>query len=455
MDSEKPDLPTRNEQVDDVDCLTECEDHDESKWEAIQKQPQAFAWCLFAIWITLLVSFENQASGSIIGIPQFRKDFGSYYEGDYVIPAHWQSAFSAAPVASTAIGALMAGQIADWMGRKRIVMLGLFVSYVAITMEFVSTTNQLFFSGKFLNGFAVGTLASVCPTYIGEISPLALRGLFTCSIALAYTVGALTAAIILNSTATSQTRWAYRAVFASQYGFAAIGTIFVIFMPESPWWLVLKGEDELALKSLRLLGCKDGSKRLALIKLTLKRIRRETEGVSYAECFRHSNFRRTIISIAPLSITAFCGVTFFGTYFTYYMQLAGYSTTMSFKLSIALQAVAMLGNVCSWGLVDYVGRRSLTLWGTASLTVILFLIGGLATAATTSAITGAVALIIVTFIFGCFSILCAVYLWFFQVETMGRSYAELDEMFMKRVPARKFITYVSEEQSRTQDGEEK
>jgi MFS transporter, SP family, general alpha glucoside:H+ symporter len=36
-------------------------------------------------------------------------------------------------------------------------------------MEFVSTTNALFFGGKFLNGFAVGALASVTVTYIGEV----------------------------------------------------------------------------------------------------------------------------------------------------------------------------------------------------------------------------------------------------------------------------------------------
>ena len=34
-----------------------------------------------------------------------------------------------------------------------------------------------------------------------------------------------------------------------------------------------------------------------------------------------------------------------------------------------------------------------------------------------------------------------VYLYVYQPETAGRSYEELDELFMKRVPARKFKTY--------------
>jgi hypothetical protein len=34
-----------------------------------------------------------------------------------------------------------------------------------------------------------------------------------------------------------------------------------------------------------------------------------------------------------------------------------------------------------------------------------------------------------------------VYLWFYQPETAGRTYAELDEMFVKKVAARKFKRY--------------
>lgn len=126
----------------------------------------------------------------------------------------------------------------------------LVITFAAVTMEFVATTNELFFGGKFLNGFATGALASVTVTYIGEvclrrskglrtiltwfvqISPLALRGMLTCLTALAYTLGPLTVALIVNSTGVYTNRWAYRAVFCAQYGFAAIAALLVPFMPE-------------------------------------------------------------------------------------------------------------------------------------------------------------------------------------------------------------------------------
>jgi len=293
---------------------------------------------------------------------------------------------------------LAAGQIADWIGRKKTIMATLVLSFAAVTMEFVAITNELFFGGKFLNGFAVGILAAICVTYVGEISPLALRGLMTCLMALAYTVGPLIAALILYSTGTSDTRWAYRAVFCSQYGFAAVAACLVFFMPESPWWLVSTGKEQKALRSLRRLGYKKGGedfKRLAVIKLTLEQIRKETEGVTYLECFRRSNLRRTIISIAPLSIQALSGVIFIAGYSTYYAQLAGYSTAASFRLFIGLQVASMTGNVCSWAIIDRIGRRNLTIWGTSFLTVILMLAGGLATVGTVSAIKGVIGMVIV------------------------------------------------------------
>lgn len=50
----------------------------------------------------------------------------------------------------------------------------------------------------------------------------------------------------------------------------------------------------------------------------------------------------------------------------------------------------------------------------------------------------------VAFIFGAFAVLSTVYLWLCQPETSGRSFAELDEMFVRKVPARGFKTYKTE-----------
>lgn len=505
-------------EVEHLGHLANAEDHDVSKLQAIRRNPWAFAWCLYAVWTVLLVSFEGQAAGNILGIPEFRKDFGFFYNGNWVLSAKWQSAFSGAPIASQIFGCLASGQIADWIGRRNTLIGALTVSFAAVTLEFLATTNEMFFGGKFLNGFVIGTIQTVSGSYIGEIVPLALRGLVTCLIALSYTVGPFTVSLIVNSTGTYTNRWAYRAVFCSQYGFAGVAAIFVWFMPESPWWLVSQGHDEKALRSLQRLGYRsstgDDVKRLANIKLTLEEVRKETEGATYLECFRKSNLRRTIVSIAPLSVQMFTGIVFAASYSTYYAQLAGYSTSMSFKLQIIQQVLSMLGNVMSWYLIDKVGRRPLTVYGTAGLTVILWVMGGLAVGGSPGELKATVAMILLYcwlynvtigataytlltevstarlraktiaigiafqscwsimwsfvlpylfnpdkanlggklgFIFGGLSFFCIAFLWWYQPETRNRSYEELDEMFMKKIPAREFDTYVTEAQSRGQE----
>jgi MFS family permease len=251
------------------------------------------------------------------------------------------------------------------------------------------------------------------------------------------------------------------------------------------------------------------AKKLALIELTLRESRGETQGATYLECFRKSNLRRTIISIMPYNITTFSGISFVAGYFTYYLQLAGYETSMSYRLQIAQPVVSIVGNIMAAMLVDKVGRRNLCFYGLIALTTFLLITGGLGTGTSKPVVQGTVAFILIfswcynisvgstafallcevstarlrvktiaigyashaalnvmwqftipymfnpdqgnlgakiAFVFGGLSLLSIVYFWFFQPETAGRSYQELDEMFAKGVPARKFKAYKTDAQ---------
>ncbi|TQN70385.1 Maltose permease MAL31, partial [Colletotrichum shisoi] len=501
----------KGEHVEEIGHAVTAEDHKQTVFQAIRTQPWAFAWCLYAIYVLILTSFDTQAGGTVIGIPQFRKDFGSLFEDDYVLPAKWQSAYSGAPVASAVIGSLGAGYVADRIGRKWTYFISYIFIFVGITLETISTTNEIFFAGKLIAGFPIGAFITVSMTYIGEVAPLALRGIMTAAAAIAFTIGPFIVSLVVNETGARDDRWAYRTIFISQYGVSGLGALLLLFMPESPWWLVNKGKMQKAARSLARLGydAVQVEKRISVIALTLAEVRKETEGASFAECFRKSNLRRTIISVAPLSIQALCGVLFVASYATYYQQIAGYSPKESFKLAIVQQVLSMLGNITAWFLIDRVGRRGLTLWGMCTLTVLLMITGGLAVAGTPGAVKGTVALLLVycyiynvtigatayslltevatsrlraktaamalalqnslftmwtfvipflfnpdqanlgakvSFIFGGFSVLSTVYLWFYQPEVAGRSYEELDEMFIKKIPAREFKSHTTEVQ---------
>jgi hypothetical protein len=89
-------------------------------------------------------------------------------------------------------------------------------------------------------------------------------------------------------------------------------------MLESPWWLSFKGRDGCALAALNGLGYtgEHGRMKLAQIQTTLEEMKKDTEGVTYMECFRKSNLRRTLLTIAPFWIHTFTGISFVAGYFT-------------------------------------------------------------------------------------------------------------------------------------------
>lgn len=101
MDNEKTQTAEgRVEDSRDLADLATREDHELTRWQCIKSNPWAFAWAAFGAWQILLVSYENQAAGLVVGIPKFREDFGYYQAGGWVLPPAWQGAHSGGPVAS-------------------------------------------------------------------------------------------------------------------------------------------------------------------------------------------------------------------------------------------------------------------------------------------------------------------------------------------------------------------
>lgn len=413
--------------------------------------------------------------------------------------------------------------MSDRWGRKYVTLFCFVLLFVGITIETISDTtpnpNAVFFAGKFVNGWALGGLIPTSMTYIGELSPLALRGIMMSAAAISFTVGSLILALIVNGYGTLDNSWAYKSCFVAQYGITGIAALIWPFMPESPTWYLMQGKEDQAIKSYKKLGITGVAleRKLAVVKVTLEEARRETEGATYLECFKKSNLRRTIVAAMPLTMQTFCGVYFVAGYLTYYMQLAGMSAQKSFQLGIVQQVLSMLGNITSWFLIDRLGRRSLTFWGLAVAGVMMMVGAGLAATGQNGPTLGAIGLFIAycylynatigatayvamaeigtgrlraktaglslafqqlwgtmwsftlpfifnpnsanlqaktAFIFGGLSVLCCLYTYFYHPETKGRSYEEIDEMFMKKVPARQFATYVTDAEVRGKEVQE-
>jgi len=101
-DLEKKDQASTQENIEEVNSghSLEEEEHRTGKWTAVKQNPKAVVWCVFGVWVIVLTSFENLASSVVLGIPEFRKDFGHPFQDNYILDTIWQSAISGGPVAT-------------------------------------------------------------------------------------------------------------------------------------------------------------------------------------------------------------------------------------------------------------------------------------------------------------------------------------------------------------------
>lgn len=172
-------------------------------------------------------------------------------------------------------------------------------------------------------------------------------------------------------------RWAYRIPFATQIIFPIIILCLLPFCPESPWWLVRRGEVQKAERSLKRLTSSsvDTGTLLAHIQLTTLLEDVETEKSRFIDCLKKTDRRRTIISIMVYAIQPLIANFLVIGYAVYFFELAGLETSNAFNLGVGLLAVGFVGTVLSWPLLARFGRRTIYNTGVCILFVLVLLVG--------------------------------------------------------------------------------
>ncbi|GDX52383.1 MFS transporter [Bacteroidota bacterium] len=153
----------------------------------------------------------------------------------------------------TVVGAITGGMPNNKYGRKNtLIGIGVlyFVSALGAAMANDPFTFALF---RFIGGLGIGASTIAAPGYISEIAPAEKRGRLVAMYQLSIVIGILTAFLsnyLFRNTGEQPWRWMIGvAAFPS-----LIYLVAVLFIPNSPSWLVMKGRNAEAEKVLKVIA---------------------------------------------------------------------------------------------------------------------------------------------------------------------------------------------------------
>ncbi len=268
------------------------------------------------------------------------------------------------------IGAFGTGTLTERYGRKRLLLsVALFFALSCAGMALAKTAT-LFISFRVLGGLAIGAVSVLSPMYVAEVSPSRIRGTLITIYQMAITLGILTSYLVNFGLHEIDNNW--RWMFATGLIPSIIFFTGLIFIPESPRWLVKAGFKDKALAVLERIGGKEfADSAIAEIEESLKgTVRGSHIGLLFSPGYRKVMFLGLLLSV-------FVQVTGINTVVDYAPKIL---MTAGLEIRNALLQTSLIGLVnftftffAVW-LIDKLGRKTFYLIGSSGMAVTLLLL---------------------------------------------------------------------------------
>ncbi|NQY87391.1 MAG: sugar porter family MFS transporter [Colwellia sp.] len=281
-------------------------------------------------------------------------------------------------------GAVSAGILADSVGRKKTLLIAAIFFIISALGTALAESINIFIFFRIVGGIGIGLASTVSPMYISEISPTEKRGQLIAVNQLTIVIGVLAAqlvnlmiaepvhseaatAIILDSW-NVQTGWRY--MFSAELVPATLFLVLMFIIPESPRWLVSKGQNGAA----KIVLCRVGSERYAIESMN----EIETSFNQDRKPFQLSDLRLItpllIIGITLASFQQWCGINIIFNYAHEVFASAGFDINDTLKSIVATGVVNLLFTILALPMVDKLGRRTMMIIGSTGLAVVYLII---------------------------------------------------------------------------------
>ncbi len=283
------------------------------------------------------------------------------------------------------IGVLVAGMLSDFLGRKKTMLIAaLMFSVSAIGCAISANFTQLVIY-RMIGGFGIGIVSIVSPIYISEVSPARVRGTMVSFYQLFITIGFLLAylvnylilkgAVLDSSDPALSARMFNNEYWRGMLGFETIPDllflIVIFFIPESPRWLIVKGQDPKALTILRRIYSSDAEASEGLA-ATKESIAGEVK-TEWKALLEPGILKAVLVGSAIAILGQFMGVNAVLYYGPKIFSDAGFSDPLFSTVLVGV--VNMLTTVIALLIIDKVGRKQLVWWGVGGMIFCLLMIG--------------------------------------------------------------------------------
>src|SRR5579863_7413578 len=164
-----------------------------------------------------------------------------FFRHDFTLSTFALEVIVSGVLAGAAAGALIGGRLADLFGRRRLLIATAIIFAAGAVLCAAAPSAVVLAVGRIIVGFGIGLSSSGVPVYISEVAPAEARGWQVSLFQLAITVGILLAYLVDFAFAQIQSwRWMFGMALVP----AAIFGLGMIFLPESPRWLLGNGQLE-------------------------------------------------------------------------------------------------------------------------------------------------------------------------------------------------------------------
>ncbi|KAI6093009.1 general substrate transporter [Hypoxylon rubiginosum] len=346
----------------------------------VQQQRVTFIACFLGAVASIGGFMFGYVSGQISGffnMSDFAQRFGELQaDGSYAFGAARQGTIVGLLPVGCLLGALVAGQLADRIGRRLAISASALWACVGNVIEISSQTSWAQFAvGRLVTGCSIGALSVLVPMYQSESSPAILRSLLVSLYQLLVTLGIWTSYMVDFGTSEMTSTASWRIPNGLGFLWSLILGIGILVLPESPRHAYRVGREDEARNTIARLAGVDPQHRSVHDQITEIRVKLDEEKNSgkakWYEIFTGPRMLyRTLLGMTLQAGQQLTGANYFFYYGTTVFKSTGLSN--SYVTQIILGTVNVVCTIAALYIVQKVGRRKALIAGAAWMMMCFF-----------------------------------------------------------------------------------